>query len=61
MPRTPVNANTNGHCQGGDGSLRLIAGKNQRGRYVAGYIQTKRAMITTALTIAAETASSDIE
>src|SRR6202047_290049 len=61
MPRTPVNASANAHCHGGDGSLRLIAGKNQRGRYVAGYIQAKRAMIPTALTTAAETASSDIE
>ena len=40
---------------------RLIGGKSQRGRYVAGYIQTKRATITTALTIAAEIASSEIE
>ena len=27
MPRTPVKASTNGHCQGGDGSLRLIGGR----------------------------------
>ena len=51
----------NGVCQGGDGSLRLIEGNSQRGRYVAGYIQTKRATITTALTTAAEITSSDIE
>jgi hypothetical protein len=54
-----VNASANGHCQGCDGSLRLIAGNSQRGRYLAGYIQTKRAMITTALSTAAEMASSD--
>ena len=28
----PVNANANGHCQGGDGSLRRMAGMSQRGR-----------------------------
>ena len=43
MPRTPVNASTNGHCQAG--SLLLSAGKNQCGSYVAGSIQTKRAVI----------------
>jgi hypothetical protein len=59
MPRTPVNARTNGHCQGGDGSLRLIEGKSQRGRLVAGYNQMKRAATTAVLTIAAEIVSSD--
>jgi two-component sensor histidine kinase len=48
MPLTPVNASKNG--QDGDGSRRLTGGKSHRGRYVAGYIQTKRAVITTALT-----------
>jgi hypothetical protein len=32
MPRTPVEASTNGHCHGGEGSLRLIGGKSHRGR-----------------------------
>ena len=31
MPRIPVNASANGHCQGGAGSLRAIAGMSQRG------------------------------
>ena len=32
MPRTPVKASTNGHCHGGAGSLRAIAGTSRRGR-----------------------------
>src|ERR1700683_3259697 len=54
MPRTPVKANAKGHCQGGAGSFRAIERTSQRGRYVAGNIQMKRAAITTAQTIAAE-------
>jgi hypothetical protein len=30
MPRTPVNPRTNGHCHGGDGSRRAIAGTDHR-------------------------------
>ena len=31
-PRTPADAKANGHCQGGEGSVRRIAGTSQRGR-----------------------------
>ena len=31
IPRTPVKASTNGHCQGGDGSLRRNEAESQRG------------------------------
>ena len=61
MPRTPVKASAVGHCHGGEGSLRLTAGTSQRGRYVAGYIQAKRAMITTTLTTVAEITKSNTE
>src|SRR6267378_6177386 len=61
MPRTPVNPSMNGHCHGGEGSLRAIAGINQRGKYVAGNTHTNRAKITTTLTTAADPTRADHE